>query len=138
MYFLNKMQQQAEDVPPPMIKCSLPEYKDEHVWSFILQYLKSAGFQHTASAFCLELKGCRGVSEDSLQAISEVGSVDITFAWCRDPAVAFGISTTLCPHLPALLQDELRAHFACLLLRHLAGPTATAAIHVGSGLAGEH
>lgn len=67
---VNKMQ--AVGLPQPMIRCVLPEYKDEHVWWFILQYLKSAGFPHTASAFCLELKGCRGVPEERFQAVSEV------------------------------------------------------------------
>jgi len=58
-------------IPPPLIRCLLPEYKDEHVWWLILQYLRSADFKHTASAFCLELS-CRGVPEESYQAVSEV------------------------------------------------------------------
>jgi hypothetical protein len=62
-------------IPLPVIKCLLPEYEDKHVWSFVLQYLRSSGFQHTASAFCLELKGCRGVSEELL-AVPEVWLLD--------------------------------------------------------------
>jgi hypothetical protein len=74
--FVNKMQAAGlVGLPQPMIRCVLPEYKDEHVWWFILQYLKSAGFPHTASAFCLELKGCRGVPEERFQAVSEVKCV---------------------------------------------------------------
>jgi hypothetical protein len=66
------MQQTAGGgLPVPLISCLLP--KDEHVWWAILQYLKSAGFGHTASALKLELLSTRGVHEDRLEAITEVG-----------------------------------------------------------------
>lgn len=61
--------------PAPLIRCLLPPYSEQHVWWFIRQYLKSAGFAHTASAFSLELKGCRGVQEDCLESITEVWDV---------------------------------------------------------------
>lgn len=64
----------AGGLPAPLIKFLLPQYDDTHVWWLIKQYLKSAGFAHTASAFILEL-GCRGVPEGRLEAITEVCDV---------------------------------------------------------------
>lgn len=55
----------------PTIRFVLPEYSDEDVWAFILQYLKAAGFDHTAQGFRLELLA-RGVTGERFQDISEV------------------------------------------------------------------
>ena len=64
--------QQAQSLPT--IRCLLPEYTDENVYCFILQFLRSKGFTHTASAFCLELKSCRGFPTDRYQDITEVSA----------------------------------------------------------------
>lgn len=60
-------------LPAPIVACLLPEYEDKHIWWLILQYLEQAGFQHTASAFSLELKLSRGVPDGACQRVSEVG-----------------------------------------------------------------
>jgi hypothetical protein len=56
----------------PPIVCLLPHYEDSHTYWLIEQLLDEAGFQHTMSAFRLELS-VRGVPDTSYRRLSKVG-----------------------------------------------------------------
>lgn len=55
----------------PLITCLLPELDEKHQWQLILQYLQENGFNHTASAFTLELHA-KGIKGDDLEALPKV------------------------------------------------------------------
>lgn len=52
-------------IPEALITCVLPEYEEKHIWWLVLQYLEDANFNHTASAFKLELS-CKGIQTEVL------------------------------------------------------------------------
>jgi len=104
-------------LPGPFVQCVLPDYADEHQWWLIFRYLQDAGFQHTASAFQLELN-LRGVADDKFEVLSKV-SVRLQASFYLSPCIEW----------LSWLQDDLRKHYSLLITKILAGCSLPAAVN---------
>jgi hypothetical protein len=61
----------APGAPFPGVVCLLPQYEEQHMYWLIHEFLQAGGFQHTVSAFKLEL-AARGVLDAAYTQLSQV------------------------------------------------------------------